>query len=227
MFLIYSFLAGFIIPFIAVRFGKILPATTGEILVQLWHRPHLPKIHNPLLTVRLKHKWIKLFCAACIYGFVYSLFSYCAPNIFPQLMVPYALTFAWFVLTLIATDFCCMLLPDCLTIPLLILAFLFSVQTNMIPPIHSLYGIIFAYVLITISTFILSFYKKDFFGGGDSKMMLAIGAWLGIQGLNYTLLLSFVLFAIYALIKRQKAGPYGPALGIAALISFLIIYGNL
>ncbi len=227
MFLIYSFIAGFFIPLIAVRLGKILPAPTGTILMQIWHLPRFPKIHNPILTAQLKRKWGKLFCATFGYGLAYSLLVYYSANFLPTIMFPYVCAFMWLVLTLIATDFCCMLLPDCFTIPLLILAFLFSVETKIIPPLHCLYGAIFSYILITLSTFVLSFFRRDFFGGGDSKMIIAIGAWLGIQGLNYTLLLSFLLFVIYALLKRQKTGPYGPALGCAAIITFLIIYNNL
>ena len=55
-------------------------------------------------------------------------------------------------------------------------------------------------------------------GGGDIKLLSAAGAWLGVELLLYVILLSCLVFGIYALIRRQRAGAFGPAIAISAII---------
>lgn len=38
----------------------------------------------------------------------------------------------------------------------------------------------------------------DAFGGGDIKLLSAIGAWLGLEGVIYTILLSCLVFGLYS-----------------------------
>ena len=64
------------------------------------------------------------------------------------------------------------------------------------------------------------------FGGGDLKMITALGAWLGILGLNYTLVLSFLLFILFNALPVQRKGAYGPALNLASIIVFFIMYAK-
>jgi prepilin signal peptidase PulO-like enzyme (type II secretory pathway) len=102
--------------------------------------------------------------------------------------------------------------------------FLFAVQTNALAPLQSVLGAFFAYFITIISVFLLSFRKRTLFGAGDTKMAMALGTWLGVQGLNYTILISFFLFVLYAFFNKKRAGAYGPALGLAGLFSFFILY---
>ena len=64
------------------------------------------------------------------------------------------------------------------------------------------------------------------FGGGDLKMITALGAWLGLMGLNYTIIISFLLFIVLNALPVQRKGAYGPALGLASLIVFFIMYAK-
>ena len=96
--------------------------------------------------------------------------------------------------------------------------------SNCLSPTDSLIGAAFGYVLATLSVLVLGLFKKTELGAGDVKMMTALGAWLGAIGLNFALLLSFFIFALYTTGFKQKTGPYGPALGIASIIILLFIY---
>ena len=51
----------------------------------------------------------------------------------------------------------------------------------------------------------------------------ASGAWLGLEAVPYLILISCVAFGAFMLIKRQRAGAFGPAVVIATLI--LVFFG--
>ncbi len=221
---ILTFVAGLLIPFIARRFGKVLPATTGAILFQLPHLPRFPKAHNPLQHATFKTKWIRLLLHAIILGTLMTGLSAAVFYYLPTNLHFYTIFFIWTILCAAETDNRYCILPDCLTIPLLLTGFLFSVQTNALSPMQSVLGAFFAYFITMISVFILSFRKHTLFGAGDSKMAIALGSWLGIQGLNYAILISFFLFVLYAFLNKKRSGAYGPALGLAGLFSFFILY---
>lgn len=223
-YLIVGFMLGLIIPFIARRLGKILPATMGEIILQLIRLPKVPQTHNPLQYRRLKRKWIVLWCYAFGMGCLTAGLFWAAKTYLPNAAHIFAYIFIWTSLCAAETDRRHYLLPDCLTLPLLLVGFLFAVRTNILTPIQSLYGAFFAYLLTTLAVFILNLKKQIIFGAGDTKMAIALGAWLGIQGLNYTIFLSFFLFLMSSLMKQKNTGAYGPALGLAGLITFFIQY---
>ncbi len=224
LYLILAFIAGFVIPFISRRFGKILPATTGSILFQLPHRLHFPKPHNPLQYKFFKIQWKRLLEHAIMMGIIMTILCFLSQHYLSIHYHLYAFLFIWIILCAAETDWRYFILPDCLTIPLMLLGFLFSTQTDALTPLQSISGAFFAYFITLLSVFLLSFRKQTLFGGGDSKMAIALGCWLGIQGLNYTILTSFFLFVLYAFMTRNKTGAYGPALGLAGLLSFFVLY---
>ena len=55
-------------------------------------------------------------------------------------------------------------------------------------------------------------------GGGDIKLLAALGAWFGLGVVPYLILLSSAVFAIISLIKKQRAGAFGPSIVIAAIV---------
>ena len=57
----------------------------------------------------------------------------------------------------------------------------------------------------------------DALGGGDVKFLAVVGAWLGVEKMLYSIVLSCILFTLYALVKRQRSGAYGPAIALAAI----------
>ncbi len=57
IYLIFGFLFGATIPFIAGRFGKIIPADPGLLLLRLFHMPRFPKVDDPMRQYSLYQKW--------------------------------------------------------------------------------------------------------------------------------------------------------------------------
>lgn len=224
LYLVYGFALGFIIPFVSRRLGKILPATFGSIFFHLPHRPRFPRVHNPLQHNTFRKKWQTLLLYSIFVGITTSFLFFIAHTYLPGYIFPYAAAFISFIVASADVDSRYCILPDCLTIPLLLLGFLFSVQTKLLSPLQSVNGALFALIVVTSAVFALSFFKKTLFGGGDSKMLIALGAWLGIQGINYTIFTSFFLFVLYGFFMKNKSGPYGPALGLAGLFTFFVLY---
>ncbi len=226
MYILIGFIAGFLMPFMARRLGKILPATTGVILYHLPHIPHLPHIHNPLRTQLFYKKWRQLLLSALFSALMTSGLFVLAHSWLPSSTFVYAALFIWIVLFAACVDIRFFILPDCLTIPLLLCGFLFATQIHLISPSQCIYGALFSYVVTTLATFTTSRMQHNLFGGGDSKMLIALGAWLGIEGISYTFFISFFLFVIYSLLTKSRSGAYGPALSLAALLCFFILYAK-
>ncbi len=231
VFMIFIMLIGFVLgvsmPFIASRFGKILPADPGLVFLRLWHKPCFPKVVFDKKRIRLlQKKWCKLCFFSVLWGIIvaglYSaLFLYCAP-----VHLIYGMIFIYIVCLLIIVDHQYFLLPDFFTLPLLLIGLTHAYNThNQIVSFSSaLSGAWFGYFLSIVAVMALNFYKKAEFGAGDVKMLVAVGAWLGYMGLNQALLLSLVIFCITAFLKRKKVGAYGPALGIASIVMFFAYF---
>ena len=139
-------------------------------------------------------------------------------------IAPFAMIFITVIGFSITVDAQYCLLPDFFTIPLLVLGFGAGALMPVLTPLDSFVGAAFGYLIATIAVMILSFSRQSEIGFGDVKMMAGLGAWLGASGLNFTLMLSFFLFAIPATIRTKRQGPYGPALGVAAIIAFFLVY---
>ena len=135
------------------------------------------------------------------------------------------LGFVWTLLLLTEIDIKMFLLPDILTVPLLICGFVFAAISNpFISPVESSIAALAGYLIPVIATLAMLWKSVDAFGGGDIKLLTAIGAWLGVEPLIYTLLSSCVIFGIYSLLKRQRAGAFGPALAVGAILVLLSVF---
>lgn len=215
---------GFLIPSVASRFGKVLPADPGRILKTLWHRPHFPKNVSVDRNRRLAQKWRQLCLRSVLWGLILSTLFEMSALFLPADFVPYAPIFITIVCLGIAVDAQYFLLPDFLTIPLLLAGFTVSVLVQDLSPEASIAGALFGYGVSTLAGLMMRHPAAEL-GGGDVKMLTAMGAWLGILGLNFTLILSFLLFAVMAVWQNRRSGAYGPALGIAGLLALFFVYG--
>ncbi len=224
-----GYLLGLTIPSVASRFGKILPADPGLICALLWHRPRFPKPRSAYRLKQLSQKWQKLIWCSIMWAIVMSGL-YCLTYLYvaPEMLV-FGCAFLYMVGLLMAIDHQFYLLPDFLTIPLLLLGVTAAVVSpiEQLSLIDRLVGAWFGYLLSTVSVFIMYFFKKGEFGAGDVKMLTALGAWLGAICLNCVLVLSFIFFYICAICKNKRADAFGPALGAAAIIIFFAVYTNL
>jgi len=222
--LILGFVLGFILPFMASRFGKILPASPGAIVVRLCHCPRFPKVHNPTQVSRLRRKWLELCMAGLGWGVGMALSYYAVVFCMPEPVHFFAFLFIWIISISIVIDAKIQLLPDFFTLPLTLFGFLFADQTGAIDMSYSLAGAFFGYLISIVSVIATGGSKKAEFGAGDVKLLIALGTWLGVIGLNYAVLLSFFLFVLLSAIRGNKVGAYGPAVGIGALFAFFAIY---
>lgn len=215
----FGFLFGAFVPYMARRFAKFMPATPGYALYRLvW----------PVKTVSNEKKrsnpdYQKLMSVYVMrslgYGIVTAAVSYAAVLKFGSAYIWWCLAFIWVLLLLQEIDYKTMFLPDILTVPLLLSGFLFAVLNGgWAGPAESSIGAVAGYVLPVFASLFLVWKNKDVFGGGDIKLLAAVGAWLGVEPLLYVVILSCAVFAGYALLKRQRSGAFGPAITAAAII---------
>jgi leader peptidase (prepilin peptidase)/N-methyltransferase len=219
-----GFLLGITIPLIASRFGKVMPADPGTLIFNFLHKPRFPKSPSSHRCRRLKLKWAKMVFYSFLWGALMAFAAFLSYHIIGASHVSYALVFLYLVSLCIAVDQQFYMIPDFFTIPLLLLGFVAAYYNHFIPIGGSIAGAIYAYILTTFCAFIMNFYKNAIFGSGDVKMLMGIGAWLGINGVGYTVLLGFFFFTFWALIKRKKAGAYGPAMGMASIFVLFMMY---
>lgn len=213
---------GMLIPFIASRFGKIELCNPGSELLALWHKPCFPKPKSKRLTSVLYKKWQKMLYFSGFWGILTAgmfLFLFLYMPVAPFL----CMAFFYIIFMLMAIDAQFFLLPDFFTIPLLLLGFVASLN-GLLPFDEAVFGAVTGYALSVISVLVLAFKKQPEFGGGDVKMLTALGAWLGFENLGICLVISFIFFLVPALVKRTNVGAYGPALGLAAIVTFFYRY---
>lgn len=130
------------------------------------------------------------------------------------------------------TDLKHMMIPNVISYPLIILGPVMALIHPYLAIKSSLLGIIFGggffYVLAIVYNIVR---KRPGLGGGDVKLLAAIGGWLGIESIVPTLLISSLLALTFVLItavfNRDKVGlnqkiPYGPYLAAAALFHLLL-----
>jgi leader peptidase (prepilin peptidase)/N-methyltransferase len=120
------------------------------------------------------------------------------------------------------------ILPNLITLPGIVVGFLFSLITAP-GPTSSLIGIALgAGVLYAIATGYHAIRKEEGMGMGDVKMLAMIGAFLGWPAVVLTLILSSFSGAIIGLLlvvltraDGRHALPFGTFLALAALIAML------
>ena len=122
------------------------------------------------------------------------------------------------------------IIPDKLSLSLIVIGFIFSFFPNTdVGWMSAGIGALSGFILFFLTA--LFFYKttgKDGLGGGDIKLIAAIGAFLGVEGTLFTVLFSsLVAIVVLLLIKhnRNKQFPFGPFLIVGALV--YILAGNI
>jgi len=216
---IYGFILGFIIPYLARRIAKISPASPSETLWRLFvpskHNSVKKRVHDKRYHGLCK----KYFWRSFMYGLVSAGLFYGAAEFFLSAGLGWVLAFFWSLLFLAEIDYRTYLLPDIVTVPLLIGGFFFSCYYGFwLIGIESAVGAIAGYILPVFAGLLIAWKHPDAFGGGDVKLLAAVGAWLGILPVIYTILLSCFLFAIFAFVMKRRAGAFGPAISIAAIM---------
>ena len=122
-------------------------------------------------------------------------------------------------------------LPDCLTIPLLLVGILKSLFYPFpIDPINAVVGGLVGFFALFITNAIYKFWRGvDGFGFGDFKLLAGLGAWFGsaliipiiVLGALVALLTVSLLSLVGRKLNLQMMIPFGPALITATIIIYL------
>ena len=116
-------------------------------------------------------------------------------------------------------------LPDVLTVPLLIAGFFCSAaDLGIVAPFDSATGALAGFLLPTVTAAVMTPFFPRSLGGGDYKMLTALGAWLGFINLVIVILTSVVYFALIAFGRRKKEGPYGASLFLGVLTVLILLH---
>lgn len=143
-----------------------------------------------------------------------------------------ALIFTWSLLALTYIDLEQQILPDNITLPLLWLGLLLSLNTLFIDSHTALIAAAAGYFSLWLVAYIFHcFTGKIGMGQGDFKLLAAIGAWTGWVLLPLVVLLAALLgsivgFSLLASKKHKRGIPisFGPYLAIAGWIA--LIWGD-
>ena len=220
---VIGFLLGVMVPSLASRFGKILPADPGLVLVEMFHKPILFKKYSSNWMKEFKKKQKKFFIFSLMWGVLLSVLFGLNTLVFEGFSLFAACLFVFMVAALMSVDKMFCLLPDFFTIPLLVLGFTFVYFGEAFISMQEAFiGAWYGYFVSVLAVVMMSFLGTAEFGAGDAKMLTALGAWFGLLNLSYVLVLSFVFFLISSVMHKNKAGPFGPALGAASLIIFFM-----
>ena len=214
---LFAFGVSFFIPFIARRFCKFFPADAGTALARMLHRPRFAKPEKDETRRKLRKKlWTNLFLAGVFWGVcgVAASFSIVFSGYSPVYFILF-----WMMALMACIDEKLRVLPDILTIPLLILGFYFSAHPleGTILPVSAAAGALFGFVVPTITAFVMTPFRPRAMGFGDFKLLCAIGAWLGLAGIACVIFISSVYFIIIAILCRRREGPYGLSLFLSTM----------
>lgn len=133
-----------------------------------------------------------------------------------------------FLVALAGIDLRTRLLPDQLTLPLMWLGLIASLDNLYMPAKPALLGAIAGYVsLWSVWWLFKQLTGKEGMGHGDFKLLAALGAWVGLSGILPIILLSSVIGAVVGSVWLYAKGrdratpiPFGPYLAVAGWIVF-------
>lgn len=185
----------------------------------------------PIISFILLHRRCRN-CHALIawqYPAVEALMGFMAVALFTEFLLSFPFiiyfVFAAALLAVIFIDFSHQIIPDAITLPGIVLGFVFSFANPLVSWQDSGLGILFgggSLYLVALGYFLLT--RREGMGGGDIKFLGMLGAFLGWQSLPFVLFASSLfgtIIGIGAMVKQKKGGktviPYGPFLAMAAL----------
>jgi leader peptidase (prepilin peptidase)/N-methyltransferase len=123
------------------------------------------------------------------------------------------------------------IIPDVITLPGIVLGFFFSFFVESPSVVNSLVGIFVGGVLFYLSAVLGEFlFKKESMGGGDIKLAMMLGVFLGWQKILLVLLLSALLGTIVGTtalffsknVKETRMIPFGPFLALGAILAVFL-----
>ncbi len=139
-----------------------------------------------------------------------------------------AILLSCYLIALSGIDLRTQLLPDQLTLPLMWLGLIASLDNLYMPAKPALLGAMVGYASLWVVWWVFKqLTGKEGMGHGDFKLLAALGAWVGLSGILPIILLSSVVGAVVGSIWLAMKGrdratpiPFGPYLAIAGWIVF-------
>ena len=211
-----------------------MPATMGYVLLKLF----IPS--RPVLYKKLEEnpKYMELYKRYIMRSLGWGIFTAAVSYLFATNFTGgfswWYVIFVWLLLLLVEIDKRFELLPDIITWPLLLLGFAYAAQKGAwlaTPDLNflnhtqnSALGAIMGYIIPVIASMFLVWKYPDAFGGGDIKLLCAVGAWVGMDVIAYIILGSCVIFGATCLINKKRVGPFGPSIVYATLILCLLLF---
>lgn len=219
----------------------ILREGTGRQINLCFPRSYCPECQHSLRVLELVPLLSWLFlrgrCSVCrckistmypavelINALMYGLIAYFFPE--PLTALPICFLINALIIMMII-DYRHLLLPDLITLPLIWAGLLWnSSHYGIVELNQAVYGAVVGYLSLWITYWLyLVIRKREGLGFGDFKLSAALGAWLGIDSINFIMLIAPVIgiFTWYVRrpINHEKMIPFGPALcssGILYLI---------
>lgn len=142
--------------------------------------------------------------------------------------------FLWICIAILFIDVDTLLVPDALTGPLLWLGLLVAAVTHrFIGPGEAVVGAATGWLLFRgVASIGARVTGRPALGGGDVKLLAALGAWVGVAGLPQVVLiaclsgtLTATVLMVCGKLKRADPFPFGPFLAAAGV--FTLVAGNI
>ncbi|MBR2922946.1 MAG: prepilin peptidase [Alphaproteobacteria bacterium] len=217
LFVFCAFVFGFCVPYMARRFNKFMPATFAGALVELCRREKKVK------AIRKNKLYKKFMWRSFMCGVVNALIVGCGIYFTTSISQAFLTLYICLLFLMAEIDFRSMLLPDILTIPLLLIGlFVACFGLSNMQMEDSVVGAMVGYFLPVLVCLLIVWYKKDAFGGGDIKLLSALGAWLGVESLLNVIALASILGIVYAIVKRKSSLAFGPMIAIAGIVMAIL-----
>lgn len=140
----------------------------------------------------------------------------------------YAL-FSAALLVIIFIDLHHQIIPDVISLPGIVIGFLFSFVNPQVAWLDSLIGLLVGGgVLYAVAMLYYLWRRQEGMGGGDIKLLAMLGAFLGWQSLPFIVFASSLtgsIIGVAAMAFQKKGGqtriPFGPFLSLAGLVYML------
>lgn len=218
-YLLGALVFGWCVPYVARRFAKFMPATLAGALVETVRWQKKAKGYRSTLKYR-QFLWRSLMMGLVCTAVTQIGFEHFGAENFWVVAF-----YLWMLLLMAEVDYRTYLLPDILTVPLLLVGFLVSsLDIGFVSYGESAVGAMLGYFLPVAVSLLIVWRDKDAFGGGDVKLLAALGAWLGVYGVLYVILSASVLGLLYAFVKKKKSLAFGPMIALAGMIVALCFY---
>ena len=229
-YILIGFSFGFIIPYLARRFSKFMPATLAYALYRICKKNKIVSKEKRLNNHKYLYLRNKYFMRSFGWGIFTSATTFLISITLTSSETPWIVTLIILLFILTEIDKRMFMLPDLLTLPLLIIGFCYAsfagnlLGDNIIENVqNSALGAVFGYIIPVLASLCIIKKHPDAFGGGDIKLLSAIGAWFGFINIPYIILIATFVFALTCFLKKQRQDAFGPAIVISTLITLFIL----